>query len=553
MIQPEELQSEEYQPWSRGRGTDVWAMFRSAVNGDQATIQALVARDPNLVDCQFHYYRPLHFAVRENRRDVVQFLLDQGADPMCGGLGYRPVYRPGGSGTPQWPLDVARERGHVEVLDLLEAKIGEKHKIGPEGESLAAMIRSRNSKEVREALDARPDLIDAADGFGNQPIHWAVMTRQMHLIDLLLERGADINARRPDGARPLDLTNGDYWYRGWRDVPPEALSRHEVLIGYLLARGADYDISVAAKIGDLERVGTLLDQNPALANQRPPYTGYYNGVPLRCAAGRGHLEVVKLLLARGANPNEPEPGIAPWGSALREAIGGEHWEIVRLLLQHGADPNAMVESSGNCVWAAKDAPPEIQTLLASHGGVLGVEMACYAGDTVHLNALLQANPALPVHEHLNYAIQNGHQDLVAMVLGHQPDVLKKMVFGGAQTPGYARWLLEHGMDPARANWLGIAPLHRFAMEGNREMASLCLEFGAELDSIDDEYSSTPLGWAARAGQKDMVEWLLERGANPALPLDKPWARPVEWAERRGDHEIVAILRRGRSGGQAVGR
>ena len=41
---------------------------------------------------------------------------------------------------------------------------------------------------------------------------------------------------RPDGARPLNLTNGDYYYRGWRDVPPTALQRHEVLIGYLLAR-----------------------------------------------------------------------------------------------------------------------------------------------------------------------------------------------------------------------------------------------------------------------------------------------------------------------------
>jgi hypothetical protein len=39
------------------------------------------------------------------------------------------------------------------------------------------------------------------------------MTRQLDAIDELLARGADINAQRMDGARPIHLTNGDY-YRG---------------------------------------------------------------------------------------------------------------------------------------------------------------------------------------------------------------------------------------------------------------------------------------------------------------------------------------------------
>ena len=62
---------------------------------------------------------------------------------------------------------------------------------------------------------------------------------------------------------------------------------------------------------------------------------------------------MKLLLARGANPNEPEPGIAPHGGALHAAIGGKHHDVVKLLLEHGANPNAAVESSGNCLSMAK--------------------------------------------------------------------------------------------------------------------------------------------------------------------------------------------------------
>src|SRR6476660_5814394 len=81
MIQPESLKSDEFQPWSRGRGVDVWAMLCAAITGDLETIKTLVARDPNLVECEYEYFKPLRFAVRENQHAVVEFLLEKGADP----------------------------------------------------------------------------------------------------------------------------------------------------------------------------------------------------------------------------------------------------------------------------------------------------------------------------------------------------------------------------------------------------------------------------------------------------------------------------------------
>ena len=73
------------------------------------------------------------------------------------------------------------------------------------------------------------------------------------------------------------------------------------------------------------------------------------------------------------------------------------------------------------------------------------------------------------------------------------------------------------------------------------MAALCLEHGADINAIDDEYCSTPLGWAARRGLTDMVTWLLQRGANRDLPHDKPWAKPLAWAKRRGHDSIIGLL------------
>ena len=67
------------------------------------------------------------------------------------------------------------------------------------------------------------------------PIHWAVMTRQIGIIDELLARGADINAQRFDGARPIQLTNGDYHYRGGRDVPKETATTPGEALDHLIA------------------------------------------------------------------------------------------------------------------------------------------------------------------------------------------------------------------------------------------------------------------------------------------------------------------------------
>jgi len=530
MIQPESLKSGEFQPWSRGRGVDVWAMLCTAITGDLETIKTLVARDPNLVECEYEYFKPIRFAVRENQRAVVDLLLEKGADP---------AYEAGDS-----LLTIARDRGYAELVAFFESKLKERYRIVPEAAAVVASIKACDVSQVRALLEKQPELLHAADERGNQPIHWAVMTRQIDLIDYLLERGADINALRPDGIRPLHLTNGDYHYRGWRDVPSTALQKHEVLIGYLLARGADYDISTATKVGDLGRVRELLDQNPALANQVPAYS-YYTGLPLRNAAGAGHLEVVKLLLERGANPNEPEPGIAPHGGALHSAIGGKHYEIVKLLLEHGANPNAEVESSGNCLSMAKwsGAPKEIVDLIASHGGVRTVDLVCHDSDVETLAQMLHANPQLSVGERLD------NPPIMELILRYQPDILKRTPdptawwsFGTPKNPEFARWLMKRGLDPDRRNWLGITLLHRCAAKGDIEMAQVCLDFGADINATETEWSSTPLGWAAREGKKEMVEWLLRKGAKANLPEDEPWALPLEWATRRGHVDIAELLK-----------
>ena len=104
MYQPESLRTDEYLPWSRGRGNDVWAMLRAAADGDLATLQTLLAREPSLIDCEFQYYRPLLFAELNNRLGAVRLSSMRGRPPCA-----------------VWtqPMAWAELFGHAAVADVL--------------------------------------------------------------------------------------------------------------------------------------------------------------------------------------------------------------------------------------------------------------------------------------------------------------------------------------------------------------------------------------------------------------------------------------------------
>jgi ankyrin repeat protein len=531
MTQPEELKKNEPLLWSTGTGTDVWDLFCACIAGDLETIRRLANKDPSIVRCHCHYRKPLYFAVRENRLDVAEFLLERDPDPT--GLAVNDSL-----------LDIAHDRGYAEMKRLLETMLATRHNVSPRGEAVAEAIRRCDAATMRSLLDASPELLHAGDLRSNQPIHWAVMTRQINIIDDLLGRGADINARRSEGARPIQLTNGDYHYRGWDRVPKDTSPTPRAVYEHLRARGAHCDICTAAWFGDLERVRALCDQDPSLANRPSDYVTYYacSGTPLRNAAAGGHIKIVKLLLERGADPNLPEEGIAPRGHALHSAVCRGHVEIVKLLLEHGAYPNVEIESSADTLTMAIERDPQMVELLCSHGAARNVHLLAHYGDVRTAAAAFAANPALANDpDALNNAAGQGHEAFVRLMLRYQPDLAKR-VSGDAKTRELSEFLFARGANPNRPDWLGITPLHEFATRGDVEKAALFLDHGANLHAADEDICSTPLAWAAKFGKSAMVEFLLHRGAKPNLPDDPPWATPLAWAARRGHSEVVELLK-----------
>ena len=485
-----------------------------------------------------HAYRtPLYFAVRENRREVVALLLEHGADPLSLAVN-------------DSLLEICRDRGYSELESFLETKIAQTQGASPKGEAIAKAIRDHDLEAIRTLLNESPELLHAGDGRSNQPIHWAVMTRQIDVIDELLNRGANIEAMRFDGARPIHLTNGDYYFRGWRDVPRDWPTTSAQVLDHLRARGAYCDINTACHVGDLTRVEELLVKDPSLANRVSEYVTYYpgSGSPLKNAAAKGHIEIVKLLLDCGADPNLPEEGIAPRGHALYSAAANGHFEIGKLLLEHGAYPNAEVESSADTLSRViSNSDQRMIELLCSYGAARAVHLLAYYGDVQTAAAVFAANPQLADDpDALVNAAAEGHEPFVKLMLRYQPDLPKRISFPGwsvgAKTRELNELLFAHGMDASQPDWLGITPLHQFARKGDQEQAKQFIDHGADMYARDEDICSTPLGWAAKFGQIEMVEFLLSSGCPPSQPDDPPWATPLAWATRRGHEQIASLLK-----------
>jgi ankyrin repeat protein len=100
--------------------------------------------------------------------------------------------------------------------------------------------------------------------------------------------------------------------------------------------------------------------------------------------------------------------------------------------------------------------------------------------------------------------------------------------------------MEGGLNPNLSNWLGITRLHRCAAMVTYKLQRSLLDVGADINSIETEWYSTPLGWAARTA-KSYGRMVIEKRSRPSQPKNETWALPLAWAERRGYKEIAEYV------------
>ena len=138
--------------------------------------------------------------------------------------------------------------------------------------------------------------------------------RTPYAIDRLLELGA-----------PVDIKDR------WETTPMEAFSRlgprGQQLVEHLHARGVAAPPEVHARVGDQDSIARMLDATPHLIE---------NDDIVLAAVEFGHHALTRWLLDRGANPNA-RSRIGSQGTALHSAAFEGDMEMVKLLVAAGAD------------------------------------------------------------------------------------------------------------------------------------------------------------------------------------------------------------------------
>jgi ankyrin repeat protein len=148
-------------------------------------------------------------------------------------------------------------------------------------------VRAGSIERVRELVTQTPGLANARSE-GATPLHFAAITGDRAMVDLLLTARADVNARDDTyQMTPIAWANEE----GHRDM-----------VRHLYDRGADVDLHQAAAYGLVDHVKDLVRSSRRQVNA---VVGGWT--PLQLATIWGHPEVVELLLSRGADPLVRDP------------------------------------------------------------------------------------------------------------------------------------------------------------------------------------------------------------------------------------------------------
>jgi len=294
-----------------------------------------------------------------------------------------------------------------------------------------------------------------------------------------------------------------------------------------------WEMLVASRLGDIITIKKLADDCPELL-----YAQYNYIPPIHFAVREGHVELVKYLLQQGAHDTQYK--IYPFNESL-ETIANDRGfdEIVSLLQQYANYPSAQKYSgdNGKIIYNRTDEEKEF-------------EQAVYDEDLEKTGTILKKHPEFVKDETffwsegiLAFAAKENNRAMIDLLMSYGakvPKLLKWAQFYYFERLDAAAYMMKTGMDPNTMSWQHVTLLHDMAQKGNLEKAELLIEYGAELDLIEEEYQSTPLGMAARWGQVEMVKFLMKKGADPNK-ASKDWAKPVEWAKKKGHEEITELL------------
>ncbi|HEY2407083.1 MAG TPA: sigma-70 family RNA polymerase sigma factor [Polyangiaceae bacterium] len=356
------------------------------------------------------------------------------------------------SGTIKRRLHDARGKLQERMLNMIEESLEGLRPSASDAfvqrvSALLQAVAQGDKSEVLRLVADEPAVVGATGkhpiwGGEPHPLQVAAELGKTELVALLLERGADPDARSPG--------------YDWSPLQLAVHKGHRETASALMAHGATVDLCSAAGLGDALRAQEITRRDPSAAKARGP-----NGTtPLHFAAS---VEVARILLEAGADPLALDGS----GNPPHQMLVGfaQRREVARYVL---------------CVSGAE---PELSFLVAD-------------GDLDAVANRLAVSPSS--------LEQYGREFDGAARLSRGALPLHVAVLHGQLA--VARLLLERGALVDSRTRDGQTALHLAAGAGQVALVELLLERGADAATVDAQHGSTPLGWAefhhARLGGPD---------------------------------------------------
>ena len=429
-------------------------LLNAVRDADHPAVRALLQRPVDVDAAQPDGATALHWAAYLDDLETAHLLIEAGAAvDAANQLGATPLY-------------LACENGNAALVRKLLAAGASPHAALPSGETALMTAARTGSAGAVAALLARGADVHARETTEEQTaLMWAVSQRHAAVVEILVDAGADVHAR--SRVRPVVVAHS-----------PRTRAAGAVAV---VDEGGFTPLLFAARTGDLASARLLL-----AAGADPNDTAPAGTSALVVAAHSGHGAPAAALLDAGADANASGAGYAP----LHAAVLRGDAELVRALLAHGADPDVRLVRGTRYARQGK-----LFSLDTTWTGATPFFLAAKFGEGRIMRRLAESG-ADP-----HAGLDGGVTPLMAAA---------GMLTGGFGRAGKDRRGRE--MDSAEMEVaLTQDPDLRTVMGSGLEAVQVAVELGADVNAASAT-GDTALHLAAFHGFETVVRFLVSRGA-----------------------------------------